>query len=38
VYETDTWKNEIGPKVGEMLDRSRIVVTRIEATPKSVIR
>ena len=38
VYETDTWKKEIGPKVGEMLDRSRIVVTRIEATPKSVIR
>ena len=38
VYETDIWKNEIGPKVGEMLDRSRIVVTRIEATPKSVIR
>jgi hypothetical protein len=38
VYETDTWKSEIAPKVGEMLDRSRIVVTRIEATPKSVIR
>jgi hypothetical protein len=38
VYETDTWKNEIAPKVSEMLDRSRIVVTRIAATPKSVIR
>ena len=24
VYETDTWKNEIAPKVGEMLDRRRI--------------
>jgi hypothetical protein len=38
VYETDTWKNEIAPKVGEMLDRPRTVITRIEATPKSVIR
>jgi hypothetical protein len=38
VYETDTWQNEIAPKVGEMLDRSRTVVTRIEATPKSIIR
>ena len=38
VYESDTWKNEISPKVGAMMDRSLIVVTRIEATPKSVIR
>ena len=38
VYETDIWKNEIAPRVGQMLDRSRTVVTRIEATPKSVIR
>ena len=38
VYETDVWKNEIAPKVGEMLDRSRTVVTRIEPTPKSVLR
>lgn len=38
VYETDVWKNEIAPRVGQMLDRSRTVVTRIEATPKSVIR
>lgn len=37
VYETDYWKNEIAPKVGQMLDRSRTVVTRIEPTPKSVI-
>ncbi len=37
VYETDYWKNEVAPKVGEMLDRSRMVITRIEATPKSVI-
>jgi hypothetical protein len=38
VYETDYWQNEVAPKVGQMLDRSRIVITRIEATPKSVIR
>ncbi len=38
VYETDTWKNEIGPQVGEMLDREKTVVKRIEATPRSVIR
>jgi hypothetical protein len=38
VYETDTWKNEISPRVGELLDRSAIKVTRIVPTPKSVIR
>jgi hypothetical protein len=38
VYDTDTWKNEISPQVGEMLDREKTVVKRIEATPKSVIR
>jgi hypothetical protein len=37
VYQTDFWKNEVGPKVGEMLDRPRMVITRIEATPTSVI-
>ncbi|MFN8512773.1 MAG: NIPSNAP family protein [Chloroflexia bacterium] len=38
VYETDFWKNEMAPKAGEMLDRSKTVITRIEATPKSVIQ
>lgn len=38
VYETDYWQNEIAPKVSAMLDRPRMVITRIEATPKSVIR
>ena len=37
VYQSDEWTNEIAPKVGEMLDRDKIVVTRIEPTPKSVI-
>jgi hypothetical protein len=38
VYQSDHWKNNIGPKVPTMLDRSKMVVTRIEATPKSVVR
>ena len=38
VYETDFWKNDVAPKVGEMLDRPRMVITRIESTPKSVIQ
>ncbi len=36
VYESDTWKNEIAPKIPEMIDREKVVVRRIEATPKSV--
>ena len=36
VYESDTWKNEIAPKVPEMMDREKVVVRRIETTPKSV--
>jgi hypothetical protein len=38
VYQSDTWQNEISPRVGEMLDRERIVVTRLVPTPKSVLR
>ena len=38
VYQSDTWKNEIAPRVGEILDREKSVITRIEATPRSVIR
>ena len=38
VYESDYWKNDISPLVGDMLDRERIVVTRLNATPKSVIQ
>ena len=35
VYESDTWKNEIGPRIPEMMDRSGINVQRILPTPKS---
>lgn len=38
VYQSDHWKNEIAPRVGELIDREQIKVTRIEATPKSVLR
>ena len=38
VYESDHWRNVLGHKVGELLDREKIVVTRLEPTAKSVIR
>jgi hypothetical protein len=38
VYQSDTWQNEISPLVGDMLDRTKTIVTRLEATPKSVIQ
>jgi len=38
VYESDYWKNEISPKVPEMILREKIVVTRMTPTPRSVIR
>jgi len=36
VYESDFWKNEVSPKVGELIDRPKIKVQRIVPTPKSV--
>jgi hypothetical protein len=38
VYQNDYWQNEISPQVGEMIDRTRTVVSRLSPTPKSVIR
>lgn len=38
VYQSDYWKNEIGPRIPEMLDREGMVVTRIVATPRSVMQ
>jgi hypothetical protein len=37
VYECPEWTDGISPKIGELLDRKRIVVTRLEPTSKSVI-
>jgi hypothetical protein len=38
VYQSDYWKNEIAPKVSAMLDREQMKVTRLVATPRSVIQ
>ena len=38
VYQSDFWRNEVAPQVDTMLDREKIVVTRLAATPKSVLR
>ena len=38
VYESDHWKNEIGPRVPKYLDRSAMVVTRIVPTAESKMR
>ncbi len=38
VYESDYWQNHIKPQADLMLDRSKMLVTRLQATPKSVIR
>ena len=38
VYESDEWKDKIGPSIPDMMDRPKIVVRNIMATPKSVIQ
>lgn len=38
VYESDYWKNEISPLVGDLIERSENVITRLTPTPKSVIQ
>lgn len=38
VYESDTWKNELAPRVSETLDRDKIVVNRVVATEMSVLQ
>jgi hypothetical protein len=35
VYDTDYWKTKIGPRIPDLLDREKMVVTRIVPTPKS---
>jgi hypothetical protein len=38
VYQSDRWKNEIAPLAAELLDREKMVITRLLPTPKSVLR
>lgn len=37
VYQSDTWKNEIGPKIGPLMNREAMRVTRLTPTARSVI-
>lgn len=38
VYQSDFWKNELSPQVGDLIDREQIKVTRLTPTTKSMIR
>ena len=38
MYQSDYWKTEISPRVPAMIDREKIKVTRLVATPRSVIQ
>lgn len=38
VYNSDYWRDEIAPSVGEMMNRETISVTRLNATPRSPIQ
>jgi hypothetical protein len=38
VYQSEYWKNEISPRVGRLIDREQIKVTRLVATPHSVLQ
>ena len=35
VYESDFWKDEVAPKVVDLIDRDLIQVTRVVPTPRS---
>src|ERR1700748_3767029 len=37
VYDTDVWKTKIGPQIPDLLDRDKMVITRIVPTPKSTV-
>lgn len=38
IYESDEWKNVIGPANAPMLIREKFVITRMAPTPHSVLR
>jgi NIPSNAP protein len=38
VYESDEWKSTIAPKIPDMMNRERIVVTRLTPTPRSSMK
>jgi hypothetical protein len=38
VYETDHWKTKIAPRIPDLLDREKMVVTRIVPTARSTMQ
>ena len=38
VYDTDHWKKEIAPRIPDLLDREKMVVTRIVPTTRSTMQ
>lgn len=38
VYDSSGWSEDIFPKVGQLIDRSKVKVTRLVATSRSMIR
>lgn len=38
VYEDEEWKQTIGPRAGELIDRDTIQVTRVTPTSRSVLQ
>jgi hypothetical protein len=38
VYQSDHWKNDIGPRIPDLMDRDKINVQRIEPTKLSALR
>jgi hypothetical protein len=38
VYDSDPWKNEIAPPIGELLIRDAAVIRRLVPTSRSVLR
>jgi len=38
VYESDYWKKEIAPRIPDLLDREKMVITRIVPTTRSAVQ
>ena len=38
VYQSDRWRQDIGPRIPAMMNREKIQVTRLTPTPKSPIQ
>ena len=38
IYESDFWKEEVAPKVGELIDRDAIQVQRVTPTSLSILQ